>query len=130
MGRETGELKKSQFNPVHSSERAPRSRSHPQLPAFDSDSPKVIFSIRNLVENEDISPYKTPIYQLFSDVAADNSKLPFTQLSCLLSHPQEDIMDHDEIKLHGEAYARAVATFEEIAPEPPGGLSREVFWIS
>ena len=36
-------------------------------------------------------------------------------------------MDDDEIKLHGEAYARCVEIFDEIAPEPPAGLSREVF---
>ncbi|MXO47481.1 hypothetical protein GRI69_04325 [Erythrobacter vulgaris] len=36
-------------------------------------------------------------------------------------------MDHDEMKLHGEAYARCVALFDEIAAEPPAGLSREVF---
>ena len=36
-------------------------------------------------------------------------------------------MDDDEIKLHEEAYSRAVALFDEIALEVPGGLSREVF---
>ena len=36
-------------------------------------------------------------------------------------------MDDDEIKLHEEAYSRAVALFDEVAHEVPGGLSREVF---
>lgn len=36
-------------------------------------------------------------------------------------------MDDDEIKLHEEAYSRAVALFNEIAHELPGGLSREIF---
>ena len=36
-------------------------------------------------------------------------------------------MDDHEIKLHEDAYARAVKLFDDTALDPPGGLSREVF---
>lgn len=43
------------------------------------------------------------------------------------SQSTEDKRDQNEIQLLGEAYDRAVAIFDEIAPEPPSGLSREMF---